>query len=164
MYLKYIYIILIIVFFNNCFFKENNQYEPLETVPFVDIEKYMGKWYVIANIPSFVEKNATNATESYHLNNKGEIETIFSFYKNNLKGKKVTYTPKGFIYNTETNAEWKMQFIWPFKMPFLIIDLADDYSYTVVGYPNRKFVWIMSRTPKISHNIFQQIINDSGFE
>ena len=67
------------------------------------------------------------------------------------------YTPKGFIYNTQTNAEWRMQFIWPFKLPFLIIDLADDYSYTVIGVPNRKYVWIMAREPQLSDETFSII-------
>ena len=53
-------------------------WDPLQTVPYVDINRFMGDWYVIANIPTFIEKRATNAMESYKLNNKGEIETTFS--------------------------------------------------------------------------------------
>ena len=119
----------------------------------------MGDWYVIANIPTFIEKRATNAVESYRLNDKGEVETTFTFYQDSPTGKKKVYNPIGFIFNTETNAEWRMQFIWPFKLPFLIIDLADDYSYTVVGVPNRKYVWIMARESKLSNDIYEKIIN-----
>ena len=70
------------------------------------------------------------------------------------------YKPKGFIYNNETNAEWRMQFLWPFKLPFLIIDLAEDYRYTAIGYPSREYVWIMSREPNISNEDYLNIIEN----
>ena len=133
-------------------------WDPLQTVPYVDINRFMGDWYVIANIPTFIEKRATNAIESYKLNNQGEIETTFSFFQDSPSGKKKVYRPKGFIHNSQTNAEWRMQFVWPFKMPFLIIDLDPDYSYTVIGYPSRDFVWIMAREPQIPKETYKVII------
>ncbi len=129
----------------------------MKTVPFVDIERFMGDWYIIANIPTFIEKRATNAMESYRLNNKGQIETTFTFYKDTPNGKKKVYKPIGFIYNKETNAEWRMQFVWPFKAHFLIIDLADDYSYTVIGVPSRNYVWVMARKPQLPDDTFLSI-------
>ena len=136
----------------------DKEYAPLETVDYVDIERFMGDWYVIANIPTFIEKRATNAIESYKLNDKGEVETTFTFYEDSPRGKKKKYSPKGFIYNTKTNAEWRMQFLWPIKMPFLIIDLDEDYSFTVIGVPNRNYVWIMCREPFINPDIYETII------
>ena len=132
----------------------------MKTVDFVDIERFMGDWYVIANIPTFIEKRATNAIESYKLGDTGIIETTFTFYQDSPDGEKKVYRPKGFIYNTKTNAEWRMQFIWPFKMPFLIIGLDDDYQYTVIGYPSRKYVWIMARESKLSDEIYENILSD----
>ena len=131
-----------------------------ETVGYVDLNKFMGDWYVIANIPTFIEKGAVNAIESYELDSKGRVKTTFTFRKDNIAGPKKTYSPTGFIYDKETNAEWRMQFLWPFKSPFLIIDLADDYSYTVIGIPSRKYVWIMARDYKISDEIYNNIISD----
>ena len=149
---------LIILFFSISFSAKNyNNEQIMQTVPYVDIDRFMGDWYVIANIPTFIEKRATNAIESYHLNSKGEIETTFTFYQDSPNGKKKIYTPKGFIYNTKTNAEWRMQFIWPFKTPFLVLDLAEDYSYTVIGVPSRKYVWIMARDAQLSNKIFIEI-------
>ena len=109
----------------------------LETVDYVDIKRFMGDWYVIANIPTFIEKGATNAIESYKLASDGTVETTFTFFKGSPDGPKKVYRPKGFIKNKETNAEWRMQFIWPFKMPFLIVDLDENYLYTVIGIPSR---------------------------
>jgi apolipoprotein D and lipocalin family protein len=139
----------------------------LKTVEYVDIERFMGDWYVIANIPTFIEKNACNAIESYKLNARGEIQTTFSFYQDSPNGKRKEYNPKGYIYNTETNAEWRMQFIWPFKMPFLIIDLDTNYSYTVIGVPSHKYVWIMSRKPSLGSKTYNMIIDklkDVGYD
>ena len=139
---------------------DENELLKMKTVDFVDIERFMGDWYVIANIPTFIEKRATNAIESYKLGDTGIIETTFTFYQDSPDGEKKVYRPKGFIYNTKTNAEWRMQFIWPFKMPFLIIGLDDDYQYTVIGYPSRKYVWIMAREPKLSDEVYEGILSN----
>lgn len=139
----------------------------MKTVPYVDLDRFMGDWYVIANIPTFIEKHATNAIESYKLNESGDIETTFTFYKKSPEGEKKVYTPKGFIFNSKTNAEWRMQFLWPLKMPFLIIDLADDYSYTVIGVPSRKYVWIMSRDTTLDETLYKKImqnLSDIGYD
>ena len=130
----------------------------MKTVTFVDLKRFMGDWYVIANIPTFIEKRATNAIESYRLNDKGEIETTFTFHLDTPKGEKKVYTPKGIVYNTQTNAEWKMQFFWLLKLPFLIIELPNDYSYTVIGHPSRKYVWIMARKSVIPANTYEKIL------
>jgi len=157
MYLKSYGLITLLLFGVSCNPSDDSNAHTMKTVPFVDIERFMGDWYVIANIPTFIEKRATNAIETYRLNKKGEIETTFTFFQGDPSGEKKVYTPKGFIYNTETNAEWRMQFVWPFKAPFLIIDLADDYSYTVIGVPNRKYVWIMAREPQLPVDTFSNI-------
>lgn len=130
----------------------------MKTVDFVDLERFMGDWYVIANIPTFIEKGATNAIESYKLKDDGIIETTFTFFLDSPQGKKKVYNPKGFVYNSQTNAEWRMQFIWPFKSPFLIIDLDEKYSYTVIGVPSKKYVWIMAREPILNENIYKIIV------
>ena len=158
------YGLMSLIFLFGCVSKKTNN-DPkldqlLQTVNYVDLEKFMGEWYIIANIPTFIEKRATNAVESYKLNEKGEIETKFTFYQDKPSGKKKEYSPTGYVYNKISNAEWRMQFLWPFKMPFLIIDLDSDYSYTVIGYPNRSFVWIMAREPKMDSKLYDEIINN----
>ena len=131
----------------------------MKTVEFVDLERFMGDWYVIANIPTFIEKKATNAIESYELMDDGKtIKTTFSFFNEYPEGKKKVYNPTGFVYNTKTNAEWRMQFIWPFKSAFLIIELDEEYTYTVIGIPSKKYVWIMAREPLLNEVVYKEII------
>jgi apolipoprotein D and lipocalin family protein len=126
----------------------------LEPVDSLDINKFMGDWYVVGVIPNFIEKGAKNGLESYRLNDKGNVEITYTLQKN---GKNKEMSAKGFIQN-EANTIWKVQFIWPIKFPYYVIDLEKNYEYTVIGLPNRKYVWIMSRDPQISDATYNQIL------
>ncbi len=131
----------------------------METVDYVDLERFMGDWYVIANIPTFVEKGAHNAVETYELNPDGTIKTTFRFRKNSFDGKQKEYNPKGFVRDTATNALWGMQFIWPIKGDYRIVYLDESYSHTVIGRQKRDFVWIMARTPSIPGDEYARIVD-----
>jgi apolipoprotein D and lipocalin family protein len=124
----------------------------------VDLKKFMGDWYVIAHIPTFIEKKAYNAVERYDLKPDGTIATTFTFNQGSFDAPLKTYHPTGFIHNTRTNAEWRMQFVWPFKAAYLIIHLADDYQTTIVGVPDRKYVWIMARTKTIPDASYDELV------
>ena len=133
--------------------------KPIQTVSSVDIERFMGKWYVIANIPTFIEKDAYNAVESYRLSEDGTIDTTFTFRKGSFDGPEKTYRPRAFVRDTETNAIWGMQFIWPFKAEYRIVYLDADYSLTVIGRSKRDYLWIMARTSAIDEEVYDSIIN-----
>lgn len=129
----------------------------MQTVEHVELDRFMGSWYIIGIIPNFIEKNAVNGIESYSLNEDNSIAIEYKFFKKSPQGKLKVMHPKAWVYDTNTNAEWRVQFIWPIKFPYLIIDLAEDYSYTVIGVPNKKYVWIMSRTPKMPETVYAKI-------
>ncbi|MEE4297440.1 MAG: lipocalin family protein [Wenzhouxiangella sp.] len=129
----------------------------LETVSEVDIERYMGDWYVIAHIPVFIEKNAYNAIESYRLDGD-RIETTFSFRNKGFDGPKKEYHPNAIITDPETNAVWGMQFVWPFRADFRIVYLDDDYTTTIIGRNKRDYVWIMARQPEISEQEYERLV------
>ena len=131
----------------------------MKTVDHVDIDRFMGPWYVIANIPTFLEKEAYNAVETYSLNEDGSIATTFTFRKGGFDGKAKEYNPKGFVMDDGTNALWGMRFIWPIKADYRIVYLDDDYSQTIVGREKRDFVWIMARTPTISDLDYDQLVS-----
>ncbi|MCF7824918.1 MAG: lipocalin family protein [Candidatus Marinimicrobia bacterium] len=126
----------------------------------VDIPRFMGDWYVIANIPTIFEKGAVNAIENYTWNEeKGIVDVTFTYRADSLQGKLKRMTQRGFIYDTASNAEWRVQPIWPLRLGYLIIDLAEDYSYTVIGVPNRKYLWIMARESTLSEDIYTAILD-----
>ena len=140
---------------------------PMATVDKVDLQRFMGDWYVIANIPTFLEQGAHNPVESYALNADGTIATTFTFNADSFEGEKKIYHPKGFIRNTESNAEWGMQFIWPIKADYRIVYLDDDYQYTVIGRNSRDYVWIMARNAQIPDQIYGELrdfVIDLGYD
>ncbi len=133
----------------------------------VELERFMGDWYVIAHIPTFIEKDAFNAVERYEMAGDGSIATTFTFNRGGFDGPLKTYHPRGFVHNRATNAEWRMQFIWPFKAAYLITYLDDRYETTIVGVPNRSYAWIMARTKTIPDAQFarlERVLADSGHD
>ena len=132
---------------------------PIHTVDSVNIERFMGDWYVIASIPTFIEKDAFNAIESYRLAEDGTIATTFSFNKGSFKGPRKVYRPKGIIRDKQSNAVWGMQFFWPFKAEYRIIYLTGDYSQTVIGRTKRDYVWIMARKPVMPEDDYNRILD-----
>ena len=134
----------------------------METVDYVDLEKFMGKWYVIANIPTIIERGAHNAIEHYELNDDGTVATTFTFRKGDFDGKLKEYNPKGFVLDTDSNARWGMRFVWPLKSDYRIVYLDDDYATTVIGRQARDFVWIMARTPTIPDDKYREIVEFVG--
>ena len=130
----------------------------METVDYVDLERFMGDWYVIANIPTFLEKGAHNAVENYAMNDDGTIATTFTFRDGAFDGKEKQYNPKGFIRDSGSNALWGMRFIWPIKSDYRIVYLDEDYSQTIIGRQKRDFVWIMAREPNISDSDYEMLL------
>jgi apolipoprotein D and lipocalin family protein len=147
-------VILVALFLSGC----ASRNPEMKTVEHVDLQRFMGDWYVIANIPTFIEKGAHNAVESYELDDDGSIATTFTFRKDGFDGKPKTYKPRGFVRNTNSNATWGMRFIWPFKSDYRIVYLDDEYSQTIIGRQSRDFVWIMARTPSISDSDYERLV------
>jgi apolipoprotein D and lipocalin family protein len=130
----------------------------LRTVAKVDLPRFMGDWYVIANIPTFIERGAHNAVESYALAPDGSIDTTFTYRADSFTGKHKQYHPRGFIIDQHSKALWGMRFIWPIKADYRITYLSDDYSQTVIGRDKRDYVWIMARTPQIPAADYQRLL------
>ena len=139
----------------------------LAPVARVDLERFMGDWYVIANIPTFIEKGAHNAVETYALNDDGTIDTTFTFRGGSFDGEQKEYNPKGFVKDHPSNALWGMRFVWPIKADYRIVYLADDYSQTIIGRNKRDYVWIMARTPSIPDADYDALVAkvaDMGYD
>lgn len=131
---------------------------PMPTVASVDLPRFMGAWYVIANIPTFIERGAHNAVETYALAEDGTIDTTFTFRDGSFDGKRREYHPRGFVIDRSTNALWGMRFIWPVKADYRIIHLDEAYTETVIGRVKRDYVWIMARTPTISDEDYRRLL------
>lgn len=157
--MKKIFGLFIIVIMSLIIFQSCRQYPSIRTANKVELDLFMGDWYVVANIPTFIEKGAYNAVESYVRTSENVIDTTFSFNKGSFTGEKKQYNPTGFVTDDPSNAEWKMQFLWPFKSEYIIVYVDPDYQYTIIGRKKRDYLWIMARNPTIFPEQLQKLID-----
>jgi apolipoprotein D and lipocalin family protein len=159
--------LIIIILISLFTFQSCRQGPPIRMAEQVNLDLFMGDWYVIANIPTFIEKGAHNAVESYSRTSDKVIDTRFSFNKDSFTGPKKEYNPTGFVTDDPSNAEWKMQFLWPFKSEYIIVYVDPAYEYTIIGRTKRDYVWIMAREPQVSARELERLIQiavDEGYD
>lgn len=140
------------------------QYPPLETVQQVDLKKYAGKWYEIAAFPQRFQKGCECTTATYELTDKGYVKVINRCKK---PGGWDKADGKAFVQKGTRNTKLKVQFFWPFRGKYWVIGLADDYSWAVVGHPNREYLWILARKPQMPEETYQDIlkmVTNKGFD
>ncbi len=142
------------------------QDKPLETVPSVDLQRYLGTWYEIAAFPQRFQKGCHCSVAEYSLE-KDFVRVVNTCRKDSPEGKVKRARGKAFVVKGSNNAKLRVQFFWPFRGDYWIIDLADDYSYAVVGAPDRNYLWILSRTPQMEEGLYQEIVKrcaDKAFD
>ncbi len=131
----------------------------MNTVEKLDLQKFMGDWYVVAGRTTFLEKGAYNSLEQYAWNEaKKRVDITFSFNKNSLNGPKKVIKQKAWIHNQETKAHWKVQPLWPLKLDYIIMEIDPNYQWTAVGVPNQNYLWIMSRSNNLDAKTLKEII------
>jgi apolipoprotein D and lipocalin family protein len=135
-----------------------------ETVSFVDLEKYAGLWYEYASFPARFQKGCSNTTAEYKISPKGYVIVINKCTRENDR---TGIEGKAFVVPNSGNAKLKVQFFWPFRGDYWVLELADDYSWAVVGSPKRNYLWILSRTPVLEANLYNEItsrVAKKGFD
>ncbi len=136
---------------------------PLKTVDHVDLPRYMGDWYVIANIPYFAEKNCYDSIESYALRPDGKIDNWFRCRKGSFEAPlKQKATAIATVDDPGTNAAWHVHFFKIISVKYLILDLDPNYQWVLVGHPSRRYGWIMARTPTMDESLYERILNAAG--
>lgn len=123
---------------------------PVALASQVDLPRFMGDWYVIANIPTWLEKGAHNAKDSYRLASDGSIDTTYSFNADAPDGPVKHYHSVGHVLDAPNNAVWGQQYVWPFNADYRISYVSPDYDETVITRDKRDYVWIMARKPVMS--------------
>jgi apolipoprotein D and lipocalin family protein len=142
----------------SCSTMKSDPLPPLQTVPYVDLQRYMGDWFVYAHIPYALEKGKVGTLDRYALRPDGRIDNIFLFRKGSLDAPLKAWNGVAWVHDKTTNAEWRVQFIWPLRVTYLIIDLDPQYQWSVIGYPNRKLAWVLSREPSLDENTYREIL------
>lgn len=133
-------------------------YEPLMTVDSVDLSRYTGKWYEIARKPNRFQKNCLCSTAEYSIIDDKTISVINKCLEKD--GQKINSVKgKAFVVKNSNNAKLKVQFFWPFKGDYWIINMdKENYLYAVVGSPDRKYFWILARSPEISNEKLNELL------
>ena len=160
------YLLAIMVALTACVTQSAMPQEPLPLSNNIDLERFMGRWYVIANIPTFIEREAYNAIEDYEWQGDGKVATTFTYNKGALDGPLKVANPMGFV-SPENSAIWEMQFIWPFKADYRVMHVDDDHSITIIGREKRDYVWLMARSPVIDDTTYHNMVDKiklSGYD
>lgn len=132
--------------------------DPLETVPYVDLNRYLGTWYEIASFPQRFQKGCVATKATYSLREDGKIDVLNECRIDSFDGKLKQAHGFAKVVDKDTNAKLKVTFFWPFYGKYWIIDLDENYEYAVVGHPNRKYLWILSRSPQMNEQLYQEIV------
>jgi apolipoprotein D and lipocalin family protein len=131
---------------------------PLEVVPHVDLQSYLGLWYEIGTIPQRFEKGCVGVTAEYSLRKDGDIRVTNTCRRGTLDGEVRTAQGKARVVDRTTNARLKVTFFWPFWGKYWIIGLDSGYQWAVVGHPNRNYLWVLSRSPQMDDALYARIL------
>lgn len=126
---------------------------------YVDLERYLGKWYEVARLPNhFQPESHVGGSDTYEKLPDGSLQVIYGWHEKSLNAPAKKMVGKIRVVD-QSHARMKVQFFWPFEADYWVLELAPDYSYTVVGYPDRSMAWIMSRSPIMDETLYQSILS-----
>lgn len=140
--------------------------EPLEAVGYVDLDRYMGRWYLVANIPNFAERGNIAPYVEYSRRADGRIDDKYTAYE---EFGKPPFSKDGYIEitNPMTGAEGRITFLPPLWRDYAVIFLDPEYRYTVVGLQDRDYIWFFAREPQVSDDVYEDMLEaaeDNGFD
>lgn len=159
------FLLIVLITFNSC--KASNKIIDKSVVKEFNIEQYLGKWYEIARFDNNFEKGLVGVTARYSLIEDSLIKVENSGYKNTLSGEKSEIIGKAKIPDKKIPAKLKVSFFWFFYADYYVLDIDSDYKWALVGSSSDKFLWILSRTPKISDNLYLELkekLNKRGYD
>jgi apolipoprotein D and lipocalin family protein len=146
----------------------SSKYPPLEVVKDVDLKRYLGKWYEIAKLPNSFQKNCYSSIAEYSIIDDETIRVLNSCRKDSMDGEPDQISGKAYIVPNSNNAKLRVQFFWPFRGDYWIIELDENkYEWAVVGTPSRKYLWILSRSKTIDSAFYKDLIErikSKGFD
>ena len=162
-----IFFLILLFTTNGCSSIPKKSFPELNTVPYVDIERYLGKWYEIALYPNWFEKGCFSSTALYERLEDNQIRVTNQCRMYSRNGELNEAVGRAFIFDKNSNAKLKVQFFWPFKGDYWIVELDSDYQYAVVSEPGRQYLWILSRTPEMDPKellVLKEKIKEKGFD
>lgn len=154
--MKRLLLLLPLLLLNGCTTMSSNP--SLRSVSHVDLDRYMGRWYVISHVPYFLENGKVGTSDNYARRPDGRLDAIFAFRKQSLTAPEKTWNGVAEVTNTTTNAEWKVSFVWPFSATYRVLELDPDYRWAVVSNGNGKLVWVLARETSLPDALYREIL------
>ncbi|CAM3136504.1 lipocalin family protein [Rariglobus hedericola] len=137
---------------------KNTTPKSLATVKSVDLDRYMGRWHVIAYTPNFFEDGKVATSDNYVKHADGTMAADYVFRRKNFEAPEKTWHGKAWVTNTQTNAEWKVRLFWPFTSDYLILELDADYRWAVVASNGGKLVWVLAREHTLPDSVYTDLL------
>jgi apolipoprotein D and lipocalin family protein len=140
---------------------------PLAVVPSVDLSRYVGTWFEIAKYPNRFQRGCIGATAEYTLAPDGKRVEVVNRCREIDTGKERSVRGKARVVDPATNAKLSVTFFWPFSGDYWILAVGAEYEYAVVGTPDRKYLWILARTPTIGDDLYGHLVDlarERGFD
>jgi apolipoprotein D and lipocalin family protein len=131
---------------------------PLPLAPSVNLDRMMGGWYIVANIPNWFENDLVGLYDVYSRRPDGDIQEDFFTHEGSFDSPQKHYTVHDWVTPGTNNAGWRVQIFWPLNFPFLILYVDPGYRYVLFGYPDRSLGWIFSRTETIDDATYAALL------
>lgn len=152
-------LLLYLLLFTQCQAQKTKNMIDTRTVKEFDIQRYLGTWYEIARFPHSFEKNLQGVTATYAWRKDGKIDVLNQGYLNSLDGKHKTAHGKAKIPDPEQPGKLKVSFFLFFYGDYYILELDQkDYQWAMIGSSTPNYFWILSRTPTLSEEIYQDLL------
>ena len=148
-----------LIFIGGCQNKKSEKMN-IETVKEVDLQRYLGKWYEIARFDHSFERGLVGATATYSMREDGKIKVLNQGYKNTLDGELSKAEGKAKL--TDEPGKLKVSFFWIFYADYYILELDANYQWALIGSKSDKYLWILSRTPKLEENVKNLILHHAA--
>jgi apolipoprotein D and lipocalin family protein len=116
----------------------------------VDLDRYQGRWYVVAHVPYLLEHGKVASYDEYARRPDGKLKNDFTFRRGDFQSKEQTWHGVAWVVDQKSQADWRVQFQWPFSVGYRVFELDADYQWAIVGTPNGKLLWFLSRSRQMS--------------
>lgn len=133
----------------------------------VDLPRYMGRWYVIANIPYFGEKNYVASRAEWALRPDGAIDDAYVGKKGGFDQPETRREFVDTVVPGTNNAHWRVRLFWPIYVSQLTLYVDDNYEYTLLGYPGKSLGWIFARKPEMNDAKYRELLqkfDEQGYD
>jgi apolipoprotein D and lipocalin family protein len=132
--------------------------KPLSLAPDVDLQRYAGHWFIIANIPYFAEHGNVASYFDISFQPDGKLTDLYTARDHDFAAPAKTFTMKGYVVPDTGNARWRESPFWPLYLSYLILYVDPDYRTALVGYPGRGYGWVLSRDPVMDDATYQALL------